>query len=157
MNEKYTYHPGQRGLYDFANEHDACGVGFVANTNGEKSHQIVQKGIRVLEKLMHRGAVGGDNKTGDGAGILMRLPDEFFRDVTENTDISLPKAGEYAVGMIFLPQKKTLVSKCIKIVENAVIEAGFNVLGWNDVPVDSSCLGKLAADSCPDIKQIFVG
>jgi glutamate synthase domain-containing protein 2/glutamate synthase domain-containing protein 1/glutamate synthase domain-containing protein 3 len=157
MREKYTYHPGKKGLYDFANEHDACGVGFVANTNGEKSHQIIEKGIRVLEKLMHRGAVGGDNKTGDGAGILMQLPDEFFQQVTKKLDISLPKAGEYGVGMIFLPKKKTLASKCIKAIENAITNEGFEVLGWRDVPVDLKCLGKLADDSCPDIKQVFIG
>lgn len=157
MKEKFTYHPGKRGLYDFANEHDACGVGFVANTSGEKTHQIVEKGIRVLEKLMHRGAVGGDNKTGDGAGILIQLPDEFFQSVTKKIGIKLPKPGEYASGMIFLPRNKNLASKCMKVMENSIIDEGFNILGWRDVPTKPECLGKLAADSRPEIKQVFIG
>jgi glutamate synthase (NADPH/NADH) large chain len=149
------WHPGKRGLYDFANEHDACGVGFVANVSGKKEHKIVQQGIRVLEKLMHRGAVGGDNKTGDGAGILMQIPDDFFQSVAKDSNILLPDDGEYGVGMIFLPQKKTLAEKCIKIIEKSFAGRNLPLLGWRDVPVNSDCLGELAAASCPVIKQVF--
>jgi len=155
IDRENRYHPGKCGLYDFANEHDACGVGFVANVDGKKEHKIVQQGIRVLEKLMHRGAVGGDNKTGDGAGILMQIPDEFFQSVTKKIDILLPPDGEYGVGMIFLPKNKTLANKCIKIVEKSLASRNLPVLGWRDVPIDADCLGELAAESCPVIKQVF--
>jgi len=152
--ERYTYHPGKTGLYDFANEHDACGVGFVANINGNKTHKIVQDGIKVLENLMHRGAVGGDNKTGDGAGILMQIPDDFFRSLEPLQD--LPKAGNYAVGMIFLPQDKKLNKQCIEVLEDALKEEECGIIAWRDVPVDPSCLGKISADCRPDIKQVFI-
>ena len=93
--------PPKQGLYDPANEHDACGVGFVAHIKGEKSHEIVRQGLTILERLHHRGAVGADPRAGDGAGLLLQLPDAFFRAVV---DFDLPAAGEYAVGMLFLPR-----------------------------------------------------
>ena len=156
MKEKFTYYPKKRGLYDFSNEHDACGVGFVANSNGEVTHSIVQKGIRVLEKLMHRGAVGGDNKTGDGAGILIQIPDTFFQAVTKKDGITLPVAGEYGVGMIFLPTNKKLATICTKIIEKILISEKLAILGWREVPTDINCLGAIAAESCPVVKQIFI-
>ena len=110
-----SYYPQPQGLYTASNEHDACGVGMVADINGVKKHSIVDNGVQILERLMHRGAVGGDSQTGDGAGIMVQIPDEFFR-----TQISgLPKAGEYAVGMIFLPREEDLAQKCRAVVEAA--------------------------------------
>jgi len=154
---KGRFHPGQKGLYDFANEHDACGVGFVANINGEKEHKIIEKGIEVLLKLMHRGAVGGDNKTGDGAGILFQIPDDFFRKTCAETGFKLPPSNEYAVGMIFMPREKSLIKICVEETEKNIRAEGLNVIGWRDVPTDPGCLGKLSSDTCPVIKQVFVG
>lgn len=151
------YHPGKTGLYDFANEHDACGVGFVVNINGSKSHEIVEKGVRVLMKLQHRGAVGGDNATGDGAGMLMQIPDEFFRSPAAKLSFKLPPPGEYGVGMIFLPLEKDLAEPCVKAIGDAVKSEGLSLLGWREVPVDPSCLGRQAFESRPHIMQVFIG
>ena len=145
------------GLYDFANEHDACGVGFVANINGEKTHKIVEQGIEVLNKLLHRGAVGGDENTGDGAGILIQKPHNFFKSEACNLKFKLPEESDYGVGMIFLSQDKALANKCISIVEKKVKSMGLKLLGWRDVPTDDSTLGNLAKSSQPCIKQFFVG
>jgi len=151
------YRPENIGLYDFANEHDACGVGFVANIDGSKDHGIVERGVQVLERLLHRGAVGGDDKTGDGAGILLQIPDNFFRSALKGASFELPAAGEYAVGMIFLPRKKALRAKCVEVVDKALASVRLKVLGWREVPVDPDCLGELAAEGRPDIHQVFVG
>jgi glutamate synthase domain-containing protein 2/glutamate synthase domain-containing protein 1/glutamate synthase domain-containing protein 3 len=155
MVEVRRFHPGQKGLYDFSNEHDACGVGFVANIDGNKTHKIIEQGIEVLINLQHRGAVGGDNKTGDGAGMLFQIPDEFFRRVAK--EIELPGPREYAVGMIFMPEDEKSISVCKEIVEEKIASENLVLLGWRDVPTDKSCLGKLAAESCPVVKQVFVG
>jgi glutamate synthase (NADPH/NADH) large chain len=154
--KKFTYHPGKTGLYDFANEHDACGVGFVANINGNKTHKIVQDGIKVLENLMHRGAVGGDNKTGDGAGILLQIPDEFFRGIAGDHNFSLPAAGNYGVGMIFLPQDQKMLARSIQVLEQSLKNEGCEIIAWRDVPVDSTCLGEISASCRPEIKQVFI-
>ena len=157
MDKIKRFHPGKVGLYDFANEHDACGVGFVANIHGEKSHKIVEQGVEVLIKLQHRGALGGDNATGDGAGILIQIPDEFFRLESKKLKINLPAEGEYGVAMIFLPHDEKLKKICIGEMENAVKSNGLSLLGWRDVAVNPSCLGRLAAETCPCIKQLFIG
>ena len=149
--------PQKVGLYDFANEHDACGVGFVANINGEKTHKIVEHGIEVLNRLLHRGAVGGDENTGDGAGILIQLPHSFFKSKVSVMDFDLPGKGEYGVGMVFLSRNTNQVSQCISIIEQKIRVNGFAILGWRDVPTDNSTLGKLAKSSQPDIRQFFVG
>ena len=107
-NQRKSYYPNSQGLYSPLHEHDACGVGLVVDTKGNASHKIVLQGIEVLNRLMHRGAVGGDSQTGDGAGILVQMPDEFFRKVLPN----LPERGSYAVGMVFLPQDSELAKKC---------------------------------------------
>ena len=149
--------PSKSGLYDFANEHDACGVGFVASIDGAKSHRIVEQGIEVLLRLLHRGAVGGDENTGDGAGILIQLPVEFFVRAADENGITLPHEGGFAVGMVFLPREKKLISQCASIIEAEVENAGLGFLGWRNVPCDDSCLGRQALESQPEIRQFFVG
>lgn len=147
--------PAKQGLYDFQNEHDACGVGFLANINGNKTHSIVQKGIEVLRRLLHRGAAGGDPDTGDGAGILLQIPDDFFKTAA-NLDFDLPEAGKYGVGMTFLPKATEEHDKCVAIIEQITAAEGHRFLGWRDVPVDEDALGPLARSTCPRISQFFV-
>ena len=148
--------PHKQGLYDPANEHDACGVGFVVNINGEKSHTIIKKGIEVLVKLLHRGATGDDAKTGDGAGILIQIPDEFFQTVCPQQSIILPMLGQYGVGMIFMPQEKELRETCQKIIEEKIAREQCQCLGWRDVPVNSGALGDKARALQPQIVQCFI-
>ena len=134
--------PKKQGLYDLRNEHDACGVGFVAHLKGKKSHQIVKDGLFMLENLTHRGAVGADPLMGDGAGILVQIPDRFFREEMAKQGVTLPKAGEYAVGHIFMPQYEKLVDYFKKVIADVVAEEGQVLLGFRDVPVDNSSLSK---------------
>ncbi|OGV35014.1 MAG: glutamate synthase subunit alpha [Lentisphaerae bacterium GWF2_45_14] len=157
MTEFKRFHPGKIGLYDFKNEHDACGVGFVVNIDGTKTHKIIEQGIEVLVNLQHRGALGSDNSTGDGAGMLFQMPDEFFKKTAEELGFKLPEAGDYAVGMIFMPDEPKLIEICRSKVDAAIIEEGLSVLAWRNVPTDKSGLGKLASDSCPSVKQVFIG
>lgn len=149
--------PSKQGLYDPAYEKDACGVGFVASIKGEKTHDIVKKGIQVLVNLTHRGAVGSDPKTGDGAGILVQIPDEFFRINCDNLGIELPQVGEYGVGMAFFPKETALRLQCEGILERAAEEEGQKVLGWRDVPTDNRNIGETARGTEPIIRQIFIG
>ncbi len=148
--------PPRQGLYDPRNEHDSCGVGFVADISGRKSHRIIQQGLEILRNLTHRGAVGADKLAGDGAGILMQTPDEFLRAVSGEIDITLPALGEYAVGMVFLPQDSTTAATCITALENFIGEEGQVVLGWREVPVDNSGLGYSVLPSEPVIHQVFI-
>jgi len=145
-----------QGLYDPAFEHDACGVGFVANISGVKSHDIVDKGLTVLRNLTHRGACGCDPETGDGAGILLQVPDAFLRKVCEAIDIALPSAGAYGAGLVFLPRDVQERNTCKKIFEKIVREEGQRVLGWRTVPVDDSKCGRLARQNLPEIRMIFI-
>ena len=147
----------QEGLYDPLYEHDACGVGFVVNVAGGPSHAIVQQGIQVLENLCHRGAAGCDPDTGDGAGMLLQMPDRFFREKTSGLGFDLPVAGAYAAGMVFLPSDKADREQCIAIIEKVVRDQHQTLLGWRDVPRDSSALGWLARDGEPVMHQVFVG
>jgi glutamate synthase domain-containing protein 2/glutamate synthase domain-containing protein 1/glutamate synthase domain-containing protein 3 len=149
--------PPRQGLYDPAGEHDACGVGFVANIRGEKSHAIVRQGIQVLENLTHRGATGADPDTGDGAGVLLQTPDGFLRRAAGALGIDLPAPGRYAAGLVFLSQDRTERDWQIETVERAVTAHGQRVLGWRDVPVDPQKIGPLAREVMPEIRQIFVG
>ena len=146
----------RQGLYDPHFEHDACGVGFVANIDGVKSHAIVQKGLTVLENLTHRGACGCDPLTGDGAGLIIQVPDAFLRKVCGASDVDLPPAGEYGVGMVFLPTDAADRRACEGLFEQVVREEGQAVLGWRDVPTDPSPLGKTARAGMPAIRQVFV-
>ncbi|MBN2008040.1 glutamate synthase large subunit [candidate division KSB1 bacterium] len=144
----------KHGLYDPAYEHDSCGVGFVVRIDGKPNHDIVQKGVQILINLEHRGAVGGDKSTGDGAGLLLQLPHEFYQ--TTCPGLKIPKPGDYAVGMFFLPSNSHLSLACKKIIENAVINEGCEVIGWRQVPIDNSELGKLALSTEPQIQQLFL-
>ncbi|HLQ31124.1 MAG TPA: glutamate synthase large subunit, partial [Chloroflexota bacterium] len=159
----YRHRPTQpEGLYDPSFEHDACGVGFVANIEGKQSHQIIQQGLRVLDNLAHRGACGCDPRTGDGAGILMQLPHEFLHRRAREQGFRLPDPGEYGVGMVFLPRPRGPrftydLDQCELLFEEMVREEGLRLLGWRKVPVDLSACGDVAREVVPEIRQIFVG
>jgi glutamate synthase (NADPH/NADH) large chain len=146
----------QNGLYDSQYEHDACGVGFLANVNGEKSHSIVEQGIEILKNLLHRGATGADVNTGDGAGLLLQIPDVFFRKKATALRVELPEFGSYGIGMLFLPKKEASIDACEKITKKASESEGFIFLGWRDVPVNADALGNVARREQPVIKQFFV-
>jgi glutamate synthase (NADPH/NADH) large chain/glutamate synthase (ferredoxin) len=148
--------PAPDGLYHPSLERDACGIGFVADIKGRKSHDIVRKAIEVLNNLEHRGAQGCDPCTGDGAGILLQIPHEFLARVAPQSRISLPRAQEYGVGMVFLPQDATGRRLCEQVIERVIAEEGQRLLGWRDVPVKESELGWLARQSMPAIRQVFV-
>src|SRR5258707_3266255 len=148
--------PPAQGLYDPANEHDACGIGFVASIPGHKSHDIIRKGIQVLLNLAHRGACGCDPETGDGAGVLIQIPHKFFARECEKLGFTLPKAGTYGVGMTFLPVEKHPRLQCEGILERILREEGLTLLGCPDTPVYASAIGRVARASQPYIQQIFV-
>ncbi|CAM2150045.1 glutamate synthase subunit GltB [Pararobbsia alpina] len=150
--------PAAQGLYDPANEHDACGVGFVAHIKGKKSHGIIEQGLKILENLDHRGAVGADPLMGDGAGILIQIPDTFYREEMARQGVVLPPAGEYGVGMIFLPKEHASRLACEQELERTVKAEGQVVLGWRDVPVDHTMpISPTVKASEPVIRQIFIG
>ena len=153
---RYKGLPGKQGLYDPRNEHDACGIGCVVNIKNRKSHRIIDQGLQVLKNLTHRGAVGADPLAGDGAGILIQMPDAHLRAVCGDIGIELPEPGEYSVGMMFLPQAEGPRADCIRIVEELVEAEGQHVLGWRDVPVDNSGLGESVLPTEPFVRQIFV-
>jgi len=152
----YTRYPPQQGLYDPQYERDSCGVGLLADLKGRKSHDIIKKAIEVLVNLRHRGACGCDSETGDGAGILFQLPDEFFRSEAGRLGVSLPPPGKYGVGTVFLPVEETQKEHAIALVERIVAEEGQKLLAWRYVPTDPNALGWLARESKPVIRQILV-
>ena len=147
----------EKGMYNSAFEHDACGMGFVADIKGRKSRAIIDKGLDILNNLEHRGAAGADPETGDGAGILIQMPDEFMRKVASEENITLPEEGRYGVGMIFLPQNAILRKAVENIIEKIVIDEEQFFFGWRDVPVDSTVPGKGAQNTQPYIRQCFIG
>ena len=149
--------PPAQGLYDPAQEHDACGIGFVASIRGEKSHDIIRDGIQVLLNLAHRGACGCDAETGDGAGVLIQIPHKFYARECAKLGFELPLPGSYGVGMTFLPVEKHPRLQCEGIIERIVREEGLTVLGWRDMPTFASAIGRVARASQPYIQQIFVG
>jgi glutamate synthase domain-containing protein 2/glutamate synthase domain-containing protein 1/glutamate synthase domain-containing protein 3 len=146
-----------QGLYDPAFEHEACGVGFVVDVKGRPSHRIVEQGLEILRNLEHRGACGCDPLTGDGAGILLQIPHEFFAEQCRALRIELPEPGEYGLGMVFLPTDPAERRECEELFERVVHEEGQRVLGWRDVPIDPSQCGEMARRVLPAIRQIFVG
>ncbi len=148
--------PGPRGLYHPRNEHDACGMGLVASIRGEKSHEIIRKGLEVLINLTHRGASGCDPETGDGAGILIQIPHGFFSRECGKLGIQVPEAGEYGVAMCFLPVDKHSRLQCEGEFERIAQEEGLKVLGWRDTPVNGDAIGREARASQPYIEQLFV-
>ncbi len=148
----------QKGLYDPTQEHDACGVGFVAHIKGVRAHGIVEQGLKILENLDHRGAVGADELMGDGAGILIQIPDEYFRSEMQKLSVTLPPPGEYGVGMIFLPKEHASRLACEQELERAVKAEGQVLLGWRDVPVDRGMpMSPAVRAKEPVIRQIFIG
>jgi glutamate synthase domain-containing protein 2/glutamate synthase domain-containing protein 1/glutamate synthase domain-containing protein 3 len=149
--------PPKSGLYDPQFERDACGIGLVAKLDGVPTHEIVRQGIDILVNLEHRGACGCDPLTGDGAGLLMQLPHEFFAKESQKLGFSLPKPGHYAVGFLFLPNDASERRRCEQIVEDKVLAAGQRVLGWRDIPVDPNSTGELARSSMPVLRQVFIG
>jgi glutamate synthase domain-containing protein 2/glutamate synthase domain-containing protein 1/glutamate synthase domain-containing protein 3 len=148
--------PEAAGLYDPVHEHDACGVGFVVNIKGARSHDIVLKALQVLDNLTHRGACGCDPATGDGAGILLQIPHEFFAREAAARGFELPAPGEYGVGQVFLPLDPERRAACEAALERIVAEEGQRVLGWRTVPVDQSACGEIARRGLPEIRQVFI-
>ncbi|NDJ78832.1 MAG: glutamate synthase large subunit [Chloroflexi bacterium] len=144
--------PARQGLYDSAHEHDACGIGFVAHIKGHRSHDIIARGLEVLHRMTHRGAESADNRTGDGAGILLQIPHEFFSSEIP----ALPAAGAYSMGLVFLPRDPDAIAYCIGAFEEVVGREGLAVVAWRDVPVEHDVLGEIARRAEPVIKQVFV-
>ena len=142
----------QIGMYDAAYEHDACGVGMVVNIHGNKSHELVDSALKVLENMRHRGAEGADNKTGDGAGIMLQIPHEFIL----LQGIPVPEKGKYGTGLVFLPKDETKQSEILSIMMEEIEKEGLTLMHLRNVPTNPDCLGKDALDSEPDIKQIFI-
>jgi glutamate synthase (NADPH/NADH) large chain/glutamate synthase (ferredoxin) len=148
--------PPPQGLYDPRNEKDGCGIGFVVNIKGQKSHSIVRKGLQVLENLYHRGAQGCDPCTGDGAGILLQIPHEFLKRAAADVRVKLPGPGEYGVGMVFLPRDPAARKQCETLFEKVIAEEGARLLGWRDVPVKSDAIGVQARRTEPAMRQVFI-
>ncbi|MTI00109.1 glutamate synthase large subunit [Roseibium sp. RKSG952] len=148
----------ENGLYNPSKEHDACGVGFIAHMKGEKSHRVVADGLQILENLTHRGAVGADPLMGDGAGMLVQIPHDFFAGQLSQQGVTLPESGHYGVGFLFLPQSGDLRAKCLEIVERVISQENQSLIGWRDVPVDNSSLSKAPdiAATEPVSKQVFI-
>jgi glutamate synthase domain-containing protein 2/glutamate synthase domain-containing protein 1/glutamate synthase domain-containing protein 3 len=144
-------------MYDPANEHDACGVGFVVNIKGQRSHDILRSGLEILVNLSHRGACGCDPLTGDGCGVLTQMPDELLRDKMGEIDVALPPRGEYGAGAVFLPRDEAQRLFCQRRLEELIAEEGQTFLGWREVPVDNRALGWLARSVEPVIQQLFIG
>ena len=148
--------PARQGLYDPSREHDACGVAFVADIHGRPSRDIVDKAIQALVNIDHRGAAGAEKNTGDGAGILMQIPDAFYRAELSHAGVLLPEPGAYATGIAFLPQARMATLDAIRAVEDICAEEGVDLITWRDVPVDDSALGSMARDAMPVFRQLFV-
>ncbi len=146
----------RQGLYDPRNEHDACGVGFVVNIKGRKSHDIIAQGLKILENLDHRGAVGADPLVGDGAGILIQIPDALLNDWARAKGKSLPAVGRYAVAMCFLPRDQAAREEAVRFFEQVVAKEGQSMVGWRDVPTDLTGLGKTVIENMPVIRQAII-
>ena len=148
--------PAAEGLFDPALERDACGVGFIANLKGRKSHAIVEGALKILENLEHRGAVGADPLSGDGAGILIQIPHDFLAAETKSAGFELPAPGHYAVGQVFMPRDERLRTHCERVWARCLKEEGLELIGWRTVPVDNSCLSTMVRDVEPVQRQVFV-
>src|SRR6201986_1677315 len=145
------------GLFDPAQEKDSCGVGFIADIKGRKSHQIVSDALTILLNLEHRGAVGADPRAGDGAGILVQIPHKFFAKKAAELGFTLPAPGEYAVGTLFLPHDAARRQEIADIYAEVIAAEGFRLLGWRDVPIDNSTLGESVKPTEPWHRQVFIG
>src|SRR6266480_4266333 len=151
-----TRPPGAQGLYDPRFEHEACGVGFVVNIKGKKSHAIIEQSLQVLLNLDHRGACGCEANTGDGAGILMQVPHAFLHKQCEKLGFKLPKPGQYGAGLVFMPQDPPERQQCERVFERIVKEEGLKLIGWRTVPTDNTSLGATAKASEPFVRQVFI-
>ena len=149
--------PPKQGLYDPSFEHDACGLGFVADIKGRKSHRIVQQAVEILRSLDHRGACGCEANTGDGAGVLIQMPHKFLLEASRKARINLPEAGQYGCGLVFMPRNATKRRKLEEQLSHIVQSVGLTLLGWRTVPTDNSMLGETALASEPFIRQVFIG
>src|SRR5262245_59247284 len=149
-------HPRASGLFDPRREYDACGVGFIADLKGNRSHQLIRDALAILQNLEHRGAVGADPIAGDGAGILIQIPDAFMRQECGALGIKLPKPGHYAVGHIFMPQDERLRAHCERVWTRIIREEGLEFLGWRSVPVDNSCLSEMVKAVEPVHRHLFI-
>jgi glutamate synthase domain-containing protein 1 len=149
--------PPKQGLYDPWFEHDACGVGFVVDMKGRKSHRILEQGLQVLQNLDHRGAAGSESNTGDGAGVLLQMPHKFLLKASVGARVTLPAEGEYGCGMIFFPRNPAERRKLEQRFEQIVRAEGQKLLGWRTVPTDNSSLGDTAKFSEPFMRQVFIG
>src|SRR6202163_3028792 len=154
---EHTWRPAAEGMYDPSLEKDSCGVGFIANIKGKKSHQIVSDAISILCNLEHRGAVGADPRAGDGAGILVQIPHAFFSAAAAELGFRLPAAGEYAVGALFMPRDPDWRQVIRDIYAEVVKREGMTLLGWRDVPTDNSTLGQSVKPTEPVHQQVFIG
>src|SRR6201998_4371159 len=148
--------PTRQGLYDPANEHDSCGLGFIAHIKGRKSHAIIRQGLQILKNLTHRGATGADPLQGDGARILLQLPDAFLRRVCGRQGVTLPAIGQYGAGMVFLPKEPASRMACEQEIERAVAGEGQVLLGWRDVPTDNTGLSVRTKEDEPVTRQVFI-
>lgn len=155
-NTNLAGYPEPHGLYDPRYERGSCGVGFVANINGTPTHAIIKNAIQVSINLEHRGAVGSDKSTGDGSGLLLQIPDDFFREVCLEQDMKLPPPGKYGVGMLFLPREETMRQRCMRTVQEIAEAEGCAMLGWRNVPHNGDSLGELSRLTQPAIQQVFV-
>jgi glutamate synthase (NADPH/NADH) large chain len=144
-------YPENQGLYDSRYEHDACGIGFIAHIKGQQSNEIVRRGLEALERMAHRGAEGADKTTGDGAGIMIQVP-EYYRELI----LALPPTGQYGTGLVFLPQDAGQAEYCQQVVEQVLRQEGLELIAWREVPVDSRAIGEIAAQAEPVIRQVFV-
>ena len=151
----YNQIPEAQGLYRPEFEHDACGIGLYAHIKGNATHEIVKKGLQMLCQLDHRGGQGSDPLTGDGAGLMVQIPDQFFRQVS--TELNLPEKGRYGVGMLFFTNDEKEQNEVEAKVNAFIEQEGQIVLGWRNVPVDVSKLGEAGKETCPTIRQVFIG
>src|SRR5262252_3626908 len=149
--------PPAQGLYDPKREHYACGVGFVADLRAHPNHKIIEHGLQILENLTHRGAVGADPLSGDGAGILVQIPHAFLREVTAPLRIKLPEPGHYAIGHLFLPRNRAQRIYCESVVARVCDAEGLKLIGWRDVPIDNSCISASVIETEPTHRQVFIG
>ena len=149
--------PRAQGLYDPSKEHDSCGVGFVADLHNRKSHAILEKGLRILLNLDHRGATGADETLGDGCGVLTQIPHTFFAEECAKLGFALPEPGHYAIGQFFMPRDAEARAEVERIVEEAIAAEGQKLIGWRDVPVDNSKLGARVKAVEPVHRQVFIG
>ena len=148
--------PQKQGLYDPRFEHDNCGIGFIANIKGKKSHRIINDAIQILENLAHRGGVGSEPDTGDGAGILIQIPHVFLKKVCKNEGMVLPDEGDYGVGMLFLSPDLETRTASLKKLESIILDEGMEYLGMREVPTYAKCIGESARTAMPRIVQIFI-